>query len=310
MLQNIHIQNFRCFEDFEANGFERINLIGGKNNSGKTCLLEGIFFGNAVQQPKFVIVELRDQRNAAQDFEFYKNVSYQKRIKPIIIQTVKDGEIYKLKTIYPFDNSEINFPSKEWEAGRVNYHRTSFTLNNKDNISNFKIIELFNDLNEEKKDKICLLLQNILEIKINKISTEDELIQISTPNNKLPIYYFGDALQNIFKYLVSFFSSVGGWKNKILLIDEIENGIHYSVHYDLWKNLFKLSKELNVQIFATTHSLEMIQQFNKVAKEAGEGAYFEMFRNEEENKIKCIKHEADILEYELETKENFRGEQI
>ena len=310
MLQNIHIQNFRCVEDFQADGFERVNLIGGKNNSGKTCLLEGIFFGNAVEQPKFVIVELRDQRNAVQDFEFYKNVSYQKRIElPIIIKTVKDGEIHNVKTTYPFDNSEINFPPEKWEAGRVNYHRTSFVLNKNSNLSNYKIIELFNNLNEEKKDKICLLLQNILSIKINKITAEDDLIQISTPINKLPIHYFGDALQNIFNYLVSFYSSMGGWRNKILLIDEIENGIHYSAHYDFWKNIFKLSKELNVQIFATTHSLEMINAFNEVAKEEGEGAYFEMSKEFETGKIFAFKHDTELLTYELLKPEStLRGE--
>ena len=40
--QFIKIQNFRCFEELEINGFKRVNLIGGKNNSGKTSLLESL----------------------------------------------------------------------------------------------------------------------------------------------------------------------------------------------------------------------------------------------------------------------------
>lgn len=60
MLQNIHIQNFRCFEDFKAEGFERINLIGGKNNSGKTCLLEGIL---ALRKNKNKAAQLLDIAN-------------------------------------------------------------------------------------------------------------------------------------------------------------------------------------------------------------------------------------------------------
>lgn len=38
MVKSIHIQNFRCFEDFQLEGFGRVNLIGGMNNSGKTVL--------------------------------------------------------------------------------------------------------------------------------------------------------------------------------------------------------------------------------------------------------------------------------
>ena len=44
MLQSIEIENFRCFEKTSISGFEQINLITGKNNSGKTALLEAIFF--------------------------------------------------------------------------------------------------------------------------------------------------------------------------------------------------------------------------------------------------------------------------
>jgi AAA15 family ATPase/GTPase len=303
MLENIDIQNFRCFEDFKADGFERINLIGGKNNSGKTCLLEAIFFGNAVEQPKFVIADLRNQRNADEDNEFYKNVIFQKKIDlPIIIKTLKDGETHKIETTYPFDKSIINFPPIEWEAGRVNYHRTFFGINKNTSLSNYKIIELYKELNEDKKSKVCELLQSILTIKIDKINIDDSIINISTPTINLPIYYFGDALQNIFNYLVILYSNMGGWKNKILLIDEIENGIHYSAHYDFWKAIFKISKseELNVQIFATTHSLEMIQQFNIVAKEEGEAAYFEMSREYETGLIFAQKHDTELLEYELE----------
>ena len=40
--QYIKIQNFRCFKELEVNGFKRVNLIGGKNNTGKTSLLEAL----------------------------------------------------------------------------------------------------------------------------------------------------------------------------------------------------------------------------------------------------------------------------
>lgn len=39
-IKNIEIKNFKCFEDFTAEGFGRVNLIGGKNNVGKTAFME------------------------------------------------------------------------------------------------------------------------------------------------------------------------------------------------------------------------------------------------------------------------------
>ena len=46
MIKEIHIQNFRCFEDTWLSGFSNINLIGGLNNSGKTALLEALFLAS------------------------------------------------------------------------------------------------------------------------------------------------------------------------------------------------------------------------------------------------------------------------
>lgn len=47
MLIDIEIRNFRCFEETKISGFERVNLIGGKNNSGKTALLEALLLNNS-----------------------------------------------------------------------------------------------------------------------------------------------------------------------------------------------------------------------------------------------------------------------
>lgn len=46
VIKNIKIQNFRCFEELKISGFEKINLISGKNNIGKTALLEALFINS------------------------------------------------------------------------------------------------------------------------------------------------------------------------------------------------------------------------------------------------------------------------
>ncbi|ELS34116.1 MULTISPECIES: AAA family ATPase [Pseudanabaena] len=47
MLKEIVIKNFRCFDNLKVSGFGRVNLISGKNNAGKTALLEAIFLNSA-----------------------------------------------------------------------------------------------------------------------------------------------------------------------------------------------------------------------------------------------------------------------
>ena len=42
-LTEIEIKQFKCFTDFKASGFKRVNLIGGKNNIGKTAFMEACY---------------------------------------------------------------------------------------------------------------------------------------------------------------------------------------------------------------------------------------------------------------------------
>ncbi len=94
----------------------------------------------------------------------------------------------------------------------------------------------------------------------------------------LPLKSMGDGLGRMFQIAVALektrllrqtekamastlFSSSesnGNSLNSILLIDEIENGIHYSVHAKLWNFIISIAKLHNVQVFATTHSWDCI----------------------------------------------------
>ncbi len=42
-------------------------------------------------------------------------------------------------------------------------------------------------------------------------------------------------------------------ENGVLLIDEIATGLHYEAQTEMWGLLLQTAKELNLQIFATTH---------------------------------------------------------
>ncbi len=47
MIDRLIVENFRCFEHLELDGLSRINVVVGENASGKTALLESLFFAAA-----------------------------------------------------------------------------------------------------------------------------------------------------------------------------------------------------------------------------------------------------------------------
>lgn len=62
MLDSLHIRNFRCFEDLQVPSLGHINLIVGKNNTGKSTLLEAVyvFAKNGAQE---ALKEILDNRH-------------------------------------------------------------------------------------------------------------------------------------------------------------------------------------------------------------------------------------------------------
>lgn len=54
MLERIEIRNFRNLNDFEIERLGRINLIAGRNNSGKTSLLEAVFLLSGAGNPQML----------------------------------------------------------------------------------------------------------------------------------------------------------------------------------------------------------------------------------------------------------------
>lgn len=81
--------------------------------------------------------------------------------------------------------------------------------------------------------------------------------------NAEPLKSMGDGMNRIFEIVLALVSTRGG----LLLVDELENGIHYSVQADLWRVIFATATRLGIQVFAATHSWDCIQAFQRAAAE-------------------------------------------
>ena len=127
------------------------------------------------------------------------------------------------------------------------------------------------------------------------------LIKVNGFKDPLPLKYMGDGMMRIFHIILALVNASDG----ILLVDEFENGLHWSVQSNVWDMLFRLAERLNVQIFATTHSRDCIASFAKVWKEnATSGEYYRLDSNEGHTKVTRYTPEtlSDSLEMDVETR--------
>ena len=82
---------------------------------------------------------------------------------------------------------------------------------------------------------------------------------------RVPLRSMGDGLTRLFHVGLAMASASKG----VLLIDEFENGLHWTVQEKLWNALSRASQKFSVQIFATTHSRDCIESFANAGKELG-----------------------------------------
>ena len=88
-------------------------------------------------------------------------------------------------------------------------------------------------------------------------------LRVRGKDEPVPIKTMGDGMNRLFGIGMALACA----KDGILLIDEVENGIHWSALPDVWKFIVKVAKRLNVQVFATTHSNDCLRAFQVGTKD-------------------------------------------
>ncbi len=92
------------------------------------------------------------------------------------------------------------------------------------------------------------------------------VVKLKGHDGRVPLKSLGDGAVRIFGVALALANSGDGF----LVIDEAENGIHYSVQRDYWKMILKTAHENNVQVLATTHSWDCVVGFAQAAMELKE----------------------------------------
>ncbi len=96
MLESLHIKNFRILKDLSINSLGRVNLITGKNNSGKSSLLEAITIFVTKGDLKYLIESIESR---GESFIFDKNIRNFKEINTKAFATLFPNRVFDVKNI-------------------------------------------------------------------------------------------------------------------------------------------------------------------------------------------------------------------
>ncbi|MBW4665287.1 MAG: AAA family ATPase [Chroococcus sp. CMT-3BRIN-NPC107] len=87
------------------------------------------------------------------------------------------------------------------------------------------------------------------------------VVRLSDGNQRIPIGNMGDGIWRILGLTLAIVNA----RNGVLLVDEIDTGLHFSAMSDMWKLIWETAKRLNVQVFATTHSSDCWTSLAEIA---------------------------------------------
>jgi len=82
----------------------------------------------------------------------------------------------------------------------------------------------------------------------------------------IPIGSLGDGVWRMLVMAIAITQCRGG----VLLVDEIDTGLHHSIMSEMWQLIYNTAKELDVQVFATTHSYDCVYSLAPLCASADE----------------------------------------
>jgi AAA15 family ATPase/GTPase len=317
-IREIEIKNFKCFKDFRAEGFGRVNLIGGKNNIGKTAFMEACSIlsyrirgheGVSILGHIIYLEKLRDKDLELTDtvldfvriFEKYDNLLIKSNGEEVTLKIEKD----KLDKKFLFNNEDIGIDNKTINVPIKGIGVKEFNFIPSQLIENELIIRLFDGIKGQRKRERLNQFLNGFDKNIEEFDTIENRPKVFLENQEKSqdVSELGHGL----KRYIAIISSILINKNEFLFLDEIENGIHYTQLDRLWEIILTLSKEQNVQVFATTHSKECIESYARVAKKLDDKdiTFVEMCKRE--NEIKAFIYPFDWFIDEIEQEHEVRG---
>lgn len=104
------------------------------------------------------------------------------------------------------------------------------------------IIEEGSDSEEKIMNFINIVDNRVKDIRFAGSDPRVPLVGLESISERIPLRSMGGGMIRVLDHSIALVDTRGG----ALLVDEIENGLHYSAQSDLWRMIFETAKELNV----------------------------------------------------------------
>lgn len=316
MIRNLKLKAYRSFESYELRDLARVNLLVGKNNCGKTSILEAVHFlvsggdphvlRTIAQQrgeerggrdryrvtdishfmfghrfvpgfsfsissdnrPKFVRVSVGEYTG---DLDYYQRPMFDGDVEdkdvndadllavhitssgikdPLVIPATVDGSLHldpRAMRIVGFDGMSA------MPVGFVTAASLSVDV----------MRGMWDSLVRERReaevvDALKLVEHNIDSVHFlgaNGYRGGDIVLGLQDSGQRNPIGSHGDGIRRLLALALSLTQLSGG----VLLVDEIDTGLHWTILEGLWKLVIEQAARTNIQVFATTHSHDCIR---------------------------------------------------
>ncbi len=282
MLTSIHIQGFKGFRDTKIPELRRVNLILGGQNSGKTSLLEAVYVGHKHTTDSEQVANLLAKTG------FRKSPPYRAKA-----WTKYSGYKQDIKVAM---QPERRRPDQTSDV-------SCFTVYP---IEERELVKLYITAVKKTRKEDWLKMLRLIEPRLADLDQfppgdeSDSVVHAKIGLHELiPLSELGQG----FNRLAYLYAGLLGQNANIALIDEIENGIHYTALPILWQGIANIARELDIQIFATTHSKECIRAACEALKDSPDDFQVIRLVRKDDN------IEAQIIPYEyVEATLEMRGE--
>ena len=238
-----------------------------------------------------------DYTNLQHWLKFYKNLNFEE------IQFMYQDDIEINDFYWPFISFNLSYSNDLEDFLRIlDKKREEF-------------IQKTNDLNYNHKQEILKILNKIFDYNLVDFQTKEHgdfgMISFATKtdNEYRAITQYGDGFQKIFRYIVEILYVIGNTEKR-LMIDEIDTGIHHSKMKEFCKNMIHLCKKFEVQIFATTHSLDfqkaLIESLEDESLTTKKIVKLIKLKENKDKSIKAITYPFNEFEYLVESETETR----
>jgi AAA domain, putative AbiEii toxin, Type IV TA system/AAA ATPase domain len=268
MVTAVQIENFRGFGKLDLKDLGGVNLIVGKNNTGKTSLLEAITLtADPRMMERLPSLFRTNPGNVGEGFYrwLFKDGSGAGRAS---LSAQSPAEVWhrvvltKLEQPSPGGKEGLD---DRWAqdgvrlssigASALRVHAVSVEHQGPTSMVDAFAEAVRAPVNEAQMESLLASVDpRIKSVRLDAMQSKPFIVVDVGLTNRVPLSQAG---QGIYR-LVAIFSELLGSKPDICFIDEIENGIHYTALPAVWHGIAEVAARLGIQVFATTHSRECL----------------------------------------------------